>query len=199
MIRKIELLAPAKDFETAVDAVDCGADAVYIGAGRFGARYAATNTIDDIARVAEYAHRYGARLHCTLNTVLFDDELQDAERMAQGILAIMLILSLCACGGGEEAPQEDTSGLRAGYSKVNITPDYEVGLGGYSDAETRTATGLIEYIYLTCIAVSSGEALPAASRCTSPRCCASWKRMARSLRMDSSMISRAFAMPRAFL
>ena len=62
MIRKIELLAPAKDFDTAVDAIDCGADAVYIGAGRFGARYAATNSIDDIARVAEYAHRYGAKV-----------------------------------------------------------------------------------------------------------------------------------------
>lgn len=73
------------------------------------------------------------------------------------ILTAVMLLGLCACGGGEEAPGEDPSGLRAGYSKVNITPDYEVGLGGYSDAETRTATGMIEYVYLTCIAVASGE------------------------------------------
>ena len=86
MIRKIELLAPAKDFETAVDAVDCGADAVYIGAGRFGARYAATNTIDDIARVAEYAHRYGAKVYATLNTLLFDSELEDAREQAMALV-----------------------------------------------------------------------------------------------------------------
>ena len=58
-IRDIELLAPAKDYLSAVDAVDCGADAVYIGAGRFGARYAATNSVEDIAKVVEYAHRFG--------------------------------------------------------------------------------------------------------------------------------------------
>ena len=86
MIRKIELLAPAKDFDTAVDAIDCGADAVYIGAGRFGARYAATNSIDDIARVAEYAHRYGAKVYATLNTLLFDNELEDARQQATALI-----------------------------------------------------------------------------------------------------------------
>ena len=86
MIRKIELLAPAKDFNTAVDAIDCGADAVYIGAGRFGARYAATNTIEDIARVAEYAHRYGVKVYATLNTLLFDNELEDAREQAMALI-----------------------------------------------------------------------------------------------------------------
>ena len=71
------------------------------------------------------------------------------------VLASLMLFALCACGA--EAEPEPYTGLQAGYSKVNITPDYEVGLGGYSDAETRTATGLIEYIYLTCIAVSSGD------------------------------------------
>ena len=82
MIRKIELLAPAKDYDSAVDAIDCGADAVYIGAGKFGARYAATNTIEDIARVAKYAHRYGAKVYATLNTLLFDNELEEARDQA---------------------------------------------------------------------------------------------------------------------
>ena len=86
MIRKIELLAPAKDFDTAVDAIDCGADAVYIGAGRFGARYAATNTIEDIARVAEYAHHYGVKVYATLNTLLFDNELEDAREQAMALI-----------------------------------------------------------------------------------------------------------------
>ena len=86
MIRKIELLAPAKDFTSAVDAIDCGADAVYIGAGKFGARYAATNTIEDIARVVEYAHRYGAKVYATLNTLLFDNELEEARTQAMALI-----------------------------------------------------------------------------------------------------------------
>ena len=52
-MRKLELLAPAKDYETAVDAINCGADAVYIGAGKFGARHSATNAIADIAEALE--------------------------------------------------------------------------------------------------------------------------------------------------
>ena len=85
-MRKLELLAPAKDFDTAVDAIDCGADAVYIGAGKFGARYAATNAIEDIARVAEYAHRYNAKVYVTLNTLLFDDELEEARKQALALI-----------------------------------------------------------------------------------------------------------------
>ena len=86
-MRYIELLSPAKDYAAAVAAIDHGADAVYMGAARFGARQAAGNSLDDIARVAEYAHRYGVRLHCTLNTVLFEDELHDAEHMARSLIA----------------------------------------------------------------------------------------------------------------
>ena len=85
-MRKLELLAPAKDFDTAVDAIDCGADAVYIGAGKFGARYAATNAIEDIARVAEYAHRYNAKVYVTLNTLLFDHELEEARKQALALI-----------------------------------------------------------------------------------------------------------------
>ena len=81
-MRKLELLAPAKDYDSAVDAIDCGADAVYIGAGKFGARYAATNTIEDIARVVEYAHRYNVKVYATLNTLLFDNELEEARKQA---------------------------------------------------------------------------------------------------------------------
>ena len=85
-MRKIELLAPAKDLDTAVDAIDCGADAVYIGAGKFGARYSATNPIEDIARVAEYAHRYGVKVYATLNTLLFDHELKEAREQALALI-----------------------------------------------------------------------------------------------------------------
>ena len=84
--RKIELLAPAKELATAIDAIDCGADAVYIGAGKFGARHSATNPIEDIARVAEYAHLYGVKVYATLNTLLFDDELEEAREQALALI-----------------------------------------------------------------------------------------------------------------
>ncbi|MDE7123138.1 MAG: U32 family peptidase, partial [Alistipes sp.] len=82
----IELLAPAKDYVAAVAAVDYGADAVYIGGARFGARRGAANPIEEIARAAEYAHRYGVRVHATLNTLLRDDELAAAEREARALV-----------------------------------------------------------------------------------------------------------------
>ena len=84
--RRIELLAPARDYETAIAAIDCGADAVYMGAARFGARRAAGNSIEDIGRTVSYAHSFGVRVYATLNTVLFDDELADAERLARGLI-----------------------------------------------------------------------------------------------------------------
>ena len=79
---KIELLAPAKNGEYGKAAIDCGADAVYIGASKFGARHAAGNTAEEIASLAEYAHRFDAKVYVTLNTLLFDDELAEAERLA---------------------------------------------------------------------------------------------------------------------
>lgn len=83
----VELLAPAKDLQSAMAAVDYGADAVYIGGAKFGARYAAGNSAEQIARVAEYAHRFGVRVHATLNTLLYDDELEAAERQARELIA----------------------------------------------------------------------------------------------------------------
>ena len=79
---ELELLAPARDLQTGLDAVNCGADAVYIGAERFGARAGAANTVSDIGRLAAYAHRYGARVYAALNTILTDEELPAARRLA---------------------------------------------------------------------------------------------------------------------
>ena len=79
----LELLAPAKDLECGQTAIDCGADAVYVGAPRFGAREAAGNTIADIEKLAGYAHRVWARVYATLNTLLRDDELAEAERLCR--------------------------------------------------------------------------------------------------------------------
>ncbi len=79
----IELLSPAKDLETGIAAINCGADAVYIGAARFGARAAAGNSLADIEALASYAHRYWANVYVTLNTLLYDDELEDASRLVE--------------------------------------------------------------------------------------------------------------------
>ena len=86
-VKTVELLAPAKDYASAVAAVDYGADAVYIGGAKFGARQAAGNSAEEIARVVEYARRYGVRVHATLNTLVWDGELEEAERQARELIA----------------------------------------------------------------------------------------------------------------
>jgi len=80
-----ELLAPARDLECGRAAIDCGADAVYLGAARFGAREAAGNSLEEIAALAAYAHRYWARVYVTLNTLLSDQELPAAVRLAHEV------------------------------------------------------------------------------------------------------------------
>lgn len=81
--RHIELLAPARTADIARAAIDCGADAIYIGADRFGARAAAANTVDEIARLCDYAHRFRVRIYATLNTIIYEDELRQAELLAK--------------------------------------------------------------------------------------------------------------------
>lgn len=80
--RKLELLAPAKNFESGRAALLCGADALYVGAPRFGARAAAGVSVEEIGRLCELAHRFGARVFVTMNTLLYEQELAEAERMA---------------------------------------------------------------------------------------------------------------------
>lgn len=79
--RPIELLAPAKNLTCGIEAINHGADAVYIGAPRFGARAAAGNTLEDIARLVEYAHLFNARIYVAVNTILHDEELKATEEM----------------------------------------------------------------------------------------------------------------------
>jgi len=79
--RHIELLSPAKDLDCGIEAIKHGADAVYIGAPKFGARAAAGNSIEDIKKLCEYAHFYQAHIYVALNTILTDKELDEAEKM----------------------------------------------------------------------------------------------------------------------
>ena len=119
----LELLAPAKNLECGIAAIDHGADAVYIGAPRFGARAAAGNSIDDIRQLCDYAHPFGVKVYVTVNTILYDDELEATRQLLHelesvGVDAIlvqdMAILELAA----------DTSlTLHASTQTDNRTPE----------------------------------------------------------------------------
>ncbi|MGG7033773.1 MAG: U32 family peptidase [Flavobacterium sp.] len=81
MKKKIEILAPAKDLIQGIAAINCGADAVYIGAPLFGARSNATNSIEDVAELVKYAHLFNAQVFVVMNTILYDNELETCRKM----------------------------------------------------------------------------------------------------------------------
>ncbi len=108
-MRQLELLAPARDTEVGIAAIDCGADAVYIAGPQFGARQAAGNTIEDIRTLCSYAHRFGARIFVAQNTILYDNELEAAYKQMLAvqeagadalIIQDMAILKMAAEGIG---------------------------------------------------------------------------------------------------
>lgn len=86
--KKVELLAPAKNLECAVSAINYGADAVYIGANSFGARQNATNNLDDIKQLVDYAHKFYVKVFCTVNTILDDKELLKAKELIENLYKI---------------------------------------------------------------------------------------------------------------
>ena len=103
-MRALELLAPAKNLECGIAAIDHGADAVYIGAPQFGARAAAGNSVGDIRSLCTYAHQYGAKVYVTLNTIIYDEELENLKNLILSLNAIevdailvqdMSLLELC--------------------------------------------------------------------------------------------------------
>lgn len=87
-LRKIELLAPAKNLECGIAAIDHGADAVYIGAAQFGARQTAGNSTDDIAKLTRYAHQFGAAVYVTVNTIVYEKELAALEHLLKQLVEI---------------------------------------------------------------------------------------------------------------
>ncbi len=104
MQHTLELLAPARNLSIGIAAIDCGADAVYIAGPAFGARQAAGNSVEDIRALCTYAHRYGARIFVTVNTILYDSELEEARELvhelaAAGVDALIVqdfaLLELC--------------------------------------------------------------------------------------------------------
>lgn len=118
----LELLAPARDYRHGRMAIDSGADAVYIGAPAFGARAAASASLDDIAELCRYAHIFGARVHVAMNTLLYDDELSRAERIAHELWeagADALIIQDMAFAMMDLPPIE----LHASTQTAAITPE----------------------------------------------------------------------------
>ena len=87
-MKKTELLAPAKDKNTAISAINCGADAVYTGAACFGARKNAPNSLSDIKEIVDYAHKFYVKVHVTINTILSDSELIQAAELIKQLYAI---------------------------------------------------------------------------------------------------------------
>lgn len=80
-MREIELLAPAKNIDIGMSAINAGADAVYIGANKFGARKAAANSVSEIEQLIRYAHTYRAKVFVALNTILYNNEMEDAVKL----------------------------------------------------------------------------------------------------------------------
>lgn len=87
-MKKVELLAPAKNLETAIAAINSGADAIYIGANNFGARVNASNPLADIEKLVNYAHKFYVRVHITINTILNNEELISAVELVKNLYNI---------------------------------------------------------------------------------------------------------------
>jgi putative protease len=87
-VTALELLAPAKNLACGIAAIDHGADAVYIGAPKFGARAAVGNSIDDIRQLCDYAHQFGVKIYVTLNTIVYDHELSEAQKLINQLAEI---------------------------------------------------------------------------------------------------------------
>lgn len=87
-LKSLELLAPAGTADLGITAIEHGADAVYIGASRFGARSAAGNSIEDIKRLTEYAHFFGAKVYVTVNTILYENEIDEVKSLIDSLYTI---------------------------------------------------------------------------------------------------------------
>lgn len=137
-LHALELLAPARNAEQGIMAVDHGADAVYIGGPSFGARKDAGNSLEDIARLAEYAHQYDARVFLALNTLFTDDELPLARRLA-----------FEAADAGVDALIVQDMGLLAGD-----LPDVELHASTQCDIRTPEKAAFLEAVGMSQIVLA---------------------------------------------
>lgn len=124
---KIELLSPARDLSTGLAAIECGADAVYIGGPAFGARAAAGNPVEDIAALARRAHTFGARVYATMNTLLFDSEIAAVRAVAQSLLDAevdaLIVQDMAFLRMGLLRPDGSPVEFHASTQTQNLTPE----------------------------------------------------------------------------
>lgn len=130
-MRTLELLAPAKNLECGIAAIDHGADAVYIGAPKFGARAAAGNSIEDIRQLCDYAHQYHAKVHVTVNTIIYDSEIKD----------ILLMIRQLQSAGVDALLLQDMGVLFALQGEGPLATDFKWSefLHSSTQCDTRTA------------------------------------------------------------
>lgn len=194
-LRTLELLSPARDADTAIAAIKHGADAVYIGAPDFGARSAATNSIDDIRRVVEAAEPFGVRVYVAFNTILYDDELQAAAEMINrlckaGVDALivqdpaLLRLELppielhASTQWNSESVEKIEWLSRAGFTQVVVPREFSLDEIRKAAAEVSSGTRLEAFVHgALCVSHSggchAGEALAgrSANRGRCPQVC----------------------------
>jgi putative protease len=122
-MRILELLSPAKNLECGIAAIDHGADAVYIGAPHFGARAAVGNSVDDIRSLCDYAHRYGAKVYVTVNTIVYDDELDGVRQLLQQLAEACVDAILVQDMGVMQMAQEQGLTVHASTQTDNRTSE----------------------------------------------------------------------------
>ena len=130
-VRKIEILAPARDLATARAAIRYGADAVYIGASMFGARHAAGNSVEDIATLVREAHFWGVRVYVTMNTILYDSELESARKLALELVSV----------GVDALIIQDAAYLRMGITGVEFHASTQMAIRTPEEARFWAACG----------------------------------------------------------
>ena len=133
-MKSVELLSPARNLECGIAAIDHGADAVYIGASRFGARAAAGNSTEDIGKLCDYAHRFGAKVYVAINTLLYDEEREEARLLTWDLYRIgvdALIVQdmyFCSLPIGEDGKGRPPIPLHASTQMDNRTAEKAVQL-----------------------------------------------------------------------
>ncbi len=127
-MRKLELLAPAKNLEVGIAAIDHGADAVYIGAGHHGARAAAGNSVEDIKKLCDYAHQYGAAVHVTVNTIVYENEIEDTLSLIRQLIE-----------AGVDALLIQDMGIFSQISQMEEVKQGKIELHASTQCDTRSA------------------------------------------------------------
>lgn len=205
-MRTIELLAPAKNLECAIAAIDSGADAVYIGGPSFGARVNAGNSLEDIKTLCDYAHLFGAKVHVTINTILTDAELKEARELTFKLYTLgvdaLIIQDLGLLQGPlppleiHASTQQDNSTLekvqfleQAGFSQVVLAR--ELSLKEIRQIKEHTQVKLEAFIHgALCVGISGRCYLSAAitGRSANRGKCAQLCRVMQTLRDENGKV-----------